>query len=162
MFPPQLSGSRMGGNCLPLTFPVHSKSPHKLANSHTERENTSHPFSTRLSSLLSALLGCHRSASTLASSFIPAEHSTGTTTGPEVPRARQPCTTRHSSHPAQIWEESDVRKGGILPPLLQPEREPRGAAGKSKKGADGQVPHGQVPHRGAKINKTSFELLPNS
>lgn len=37
-------------------------------------------------------------------------------------RARQPRTTRHSSHPAEIWEESDVRKGGILPLLLQPER----------------------------------------
>lgn len=42
MFPPQLSGSRMGGNCLPLTFPVHSKSPPQVSKV-TLREKT-HPI----------------------------------------------------------------------------------------------------------------------
>lgn len=125
----------------------------------TERENTSHPSAIRLSSLLSALLGCR--SSTLATSFIP-EHSTGTTNGP---RGTQADSSEQGSHArpgtAAIQHRSGknqmLGKEESCPCCCSLKGKPRGAAGKSKKAADGQV-----PHQGAKINKTSFELLPKS
>lgn len=162
LFPPELCGSRIGGN----VSPWHFQSPQSEQT--VKVRGRTHPIL-----LPSGYQGSpqHCWAATPRPLYwppplfqnIPQEPPTG----PQVPKADSSEQGSHAKPgTAAIQHRSGknqmLGKEESSPCCCSLKGKPRGAAGKSKKAADGQVPRVQVPQQGAKINTRNFEVLPKS